>query len=97
MLCPDFERIDRDTIEYYLQELEGDYYSFLDYSSVSLLKNYGLLNAIQADKIVALKEYISSIPANLWNKNSFEVDLKWQKVHDQACDILRSLNVKGNK
>lgn len=57
MLSPDFEDIGSDKIKDYLEELEGDYYSFLDHDVVTPLRDNGLLNDIQTNNIVKLKSY----------------------------------------
>ena len=96
-ICAAFESTVDEEIEDYLEELEGDYYTFFDKINIIPLQKANLLTDIQFEMIVTLKKDISSISPNLWNKVSIKKDLLWNKVVKEADDILNSLDVSRRK
>ena len=97
MVCPDYTIVTDDKIEGYLQELEGDFYTFFDYNSLSLLFNGGILNTDQVNEITRLKSMLLGIPANFWNLKSFKEDTKWKDCRFLATKVLNSLGIEKRK
>ena len=93
MVCPDFNIISDSEIEDYLSELEGDYYTFFDMISLLPLQQDGMLTKDQMNNIAELKNVISKIPVDLWNKDAFRKDIYWEEARKRSNDILNSLGV----
>ena len=97
MICPSFENTTDEEIKDYLDELEGDYYTFLDYNALEPLRNANLLDDIQVNRIVGLKDDIKIITPDLWNITSFKTDPKWVVVRNSAESVLDSMNISKRK
>ncbi|NOW95866.1 hypothetical protein [Mucilaginibacter sp. SG564] len=93
MVSPDFEKITKKEIEGYIEELEGDYYTFFDHINLIPLQNLGLLNDFHIEQITILKHIISNIPAHLWNNADFRDNSMWMKAREVADNLLSSLGV----
>jgi len=93
MISPNLESATDDDIDGYLEELEGDYYTFLDLNAITPLREADLLTDQQVENITQLKAFMNTIAPSLWNISSFKKDVNWLNAREQANDILKSLNI----
>ncbi|MET3981611.1 hypothetical protein ABIB62_004227 [Mucilaginibacter sp. UYP25] len=91
IITPNLSETSDSKLDYYLEELEGDYYTFLDYNNVKLLFESNLLSSDHVEKITKLKVMINDLPTSLWNTTSFRLDLRWKEIQSAAHNILESL------
>ncbi len=97
MSCSDLGVTTTDEIEDYLEELEGDYYTFFDRANLIELYNAGLLNDWQLEKIGLLKNKIGDIPVSFWNEKSFKIEPQWSEVRILSNHILNSIGITKRK
>lgn len=93
MICSD-STISSDTVEEYLSELEGDYYTFFDRANTMSLYEAKILDMKQVDMVALLKDSINSMPKNVWNPQDFRENAAWEKARKLAEDILKQLGVE---
>jgi hypothetical protein len=97
MACPTIGIISDDDIGDYLEELEGDYYTFFDHINLVDLHNAGVLNDLQMKNIVSLKQMIGNIPTSLWQIEAVKTDVYWTEVRQSANEILNSIGISRRK
>lgn len=82
------------TIINQLQELEGDYYSFLHKKNIDELVKHQYLNKIDAEVIAQIRFNISQIDRALWNPDDFIKSNKWNKVRNKVINLIKTLQFK---
>lgn len=97
MISPDFCSMTDDDCDIYLQELEGDYWSFLDPANTTPLVEEGLLSDAQALVISELKATMTNIDPALWRKRFYYNHPDWDAVRIIAESLLASLGVTRRK
>lgn len=74
-----------------IEDLEGDYYSFLNENNIRFLLDNGLITLSSYEIISKIKLEIDNIPSNLWNTNDFLNNEIWNKIRTQVI-ILFQIN-----
>ena len=97
MASPDITRLDDDKLNNYLEELEGDYYTFLDMGTTELLVNEKIINISQQEAIFQIKLEINKIKPEFWNIESFKTDVQWINVSLASKEVLKSMGIQKTK
>lgn len=71
---------DEEIIVENLEELEGDYYTFLNPQYTLELMNERQINSLQKSGLDFLYEIIKSISPSLWNPHSFKTSPIWKQA-----------------
>jgi len=71
-----------DTLMSCLEELEGDYYTFLNEKYVYELLEHGMLSEKAVDIIKDIRLKIECIAQNKWNVEDFVIDKSWKEVRE---------------
>lgn len=80
-----------------LDELEGDFYTFLNEKYVYELYEAGLVSEKAFSKIKIIRLKIESINSNKWNVKDFVLDENWNEVRALVIDLfLWDLTAKNN-
>lgn len=81
-----------DEISDILEELEGDYYTFMHSDNiVFLIKDGVIVNDSISKSISELRFMIESIPVNMWNVDNYRNSNKWIEVRNQAAKVYSEL------
>jgi hypothetical protein len=75
-------------LEDHLQEIEGDYHTFLHIDNLNQLKEQKLIDGEVVLLATQLRNYIGNIPIDLWNAGSFEKNDEWKAIHLLAQKIV---------
>lgn len=76
-----------DTVQYCLDELEGDYYTFLHENSVSELCKAGMVSDVASIIIENIRSKIDNIGGDKWNIEDFFNDMSWQEIRKLIIDL----------
>jgi len=76
-----------DTLMSCLEELEGDYYTFLNEKYVYELWENGMLSENAVDIIKDIRLKIECIAQNKWNVKDFVIDKSWKEVRERVVDL----------
>jgi hypothetical protein len=82
-----------DDIAEALEELEGDYVSFIHINSLIWLKDAGILDDTQISLIQILRNKIDIMPSSSWNPVSYRNNAEWIEIHAISNKILNSLGI----
>jgi hypothetical protein len=77
-----------DIIKNYLDELEGDVYTFLHQNNLEQLENDSLISGEIIRLASSLREAILSLPKELWTVKAYQEDIEWERIHLSARTIL---------
>lgn len=76
-----------DTVQYCLDELEGDYYTFLHEDLVSELRKAGMIADADFITIKNIRSKIDQIENDEWNVQGFLNDKNWQEIRDLIVNL----------
>ena len=74
-------------ISYQLEELEGDYYTFLHNNNIDELVNKGYLSSSNKILIEQIRTKISKIDSSLWNPEDFIWNRKWIEIRKDVLKV----------
>lgn len=75
-----------------LEELEGDYYTFLNPINVEKIYSENLITYNAKKTLLQLFEIIHNLDSNKWNVNSFLSDKNWKQARDLSEDVMKSFD-----
>ena len=87
---------DRNEISYILEELEGDFRTFLHIDNLKKYKEQGLIDDFQLEVINRIVSIISNIPIKKWNPIDFKENRDWAKSRLLASYLLNDLDFENN-
>jgi hypothetical protein len=82
---------EEDVIQYYLDELEGDTYTFLHFGNLKQLLDYGFISSEIFQLASELREVVQVLPIRSWTVKYYKEDLQWRNIHSLAQAILNIL------
>ena len=81
-------------LEYKLEELEGDSYTFLHKDSVDLLLKNNNISEKEYRLILSIRQKIMCIQRDLWNPTDFLENVKWIDVRKETIEVLNLYSCK---
>lgn len=78
-------------IQNQLEELEGDYYTFLYEDFILLLIKYNYLPKEVFDKVNDIREKISKISPENWNSDDFINNQKWIDIRILVIAVFKNI------
>lgn len=75
-----------------LEELEGDYYTFLHKDNIDKLFQSGHITEDSGKTLLVLREKIEKIDKSLWNPKEFIENIEWIEVRNIVLKLLIDLN-----
>ena len=87
------EEID-EVIQSNLEELEGDYYTFLNPINIEKMYSKNLVTNKTKKALHYLFEIIHNLDLNKWNVNSFLSDKEWNEVRVLVDDVIKSIDLE---
>lgn len=76
-----------DRVQYCLEELEGDYFTFLHEDFVSELCKAGMITDADSITIKNIRSKIDRIENDQWNVQGFLNDKSWQEIRVLIVDL----------
>ncbi|UIR57317.1 hypothetical protein LZQ00_05745 [Sphingobacterium sp. SRCM116780] len=76
-----------DTVQSNLEELEGDYYTFLNQDYVEELFKLGMVSEEGFGMIMKIRTVIDNIEQNKWNVKDFLNDKIWMEVRKLTIEL----------
>ncbi|WP_035690820.1 hypothetical protein [Flavobacterium sp. F52] len=94
MVVPNCINIDERNhlIEFNLEELEGDFYTFLNPININKLHSENLIDDEVRFKLERLFVLIQDIESKDWNSDSFLTNPKWLVIHNLTKEIAQILS-----
>ena len=86
-----YNNLSDDGIDDVLEELEGDYYTFMHIDNLKILEHNGCITIDNTVLILDLREKIQALPPNLWNNYDFKNSIKWHYIRNDAVKILKEI------
>jgi len=80
-----------DLIKFNLEELEGDFYAFLNPINLNKLHSENLINSDVKFKLEQLFVLLQNIESKDWNTNSFLTNPKWSVIHNLIKEVIQSI------
>jgi hypothetical protein len=74
-----------------LEDLEGEYYTFMHRDNVTLLMQDGYISQSAGDGILELRFKIGAVPADLWTVDDYKNGRHWQYIRNRASEILKEM------
>ena len=81
----------KSTIQNSLDELEGDYFTFLFKEEINKLFKAGYIKNETVQKIETVREAVGNLEKTLWEPDKFINDVKWKIIRELVIDILNTL------
>ena len=75
-------------IEEKLNELEGDYYTFLNNVNLRKLSDSNLIDSDIVVLIDEIRQQISNVKPSLWNPTDFIKSHEWFEIREKVKDVL---------
>ncbi|MBL4669153.1 MAG: hypothetical protein JKY30_07810 [Flavobacteriales bacterium] len=82
------------SIQFQLEELEGDYHTFFHEDNLQDLCNDGLISDELVVRVREIKNRIDNIDSLLWNPMDFINSEEWKEVRGIAVGILKEEIIK---
>lgn len=94
MVVPNCINIDERNhlIEFNLEELEGDFYTFLNPININKLHSENLIDDEVRFKLERLFVLMQDIESKDWNSDSFLTNPKWLVIHNLTKEIAQILS-----
>lgn len=89
----DHSNLSDDGISEVLEELEGDYYTFMQVDNLNFLEKNGYIKISDITSILKLRAKIQALPNNLWTIESFRNSIRWQYIRNDAAIILKEIEI----
>lgn len=86
---------DKSLVDYHLEELEGDFYTFLHADNLEKLRVQGLIDNETVLSGVGLRERIQKISPNSWTSKAFCTESEWLNVRLDAANLLLQESTSG--
>lgn len=84
-------------LEYQLEELEGDSYTFLHKNTLEILLKERKINQEEFNIILSVREKILNVESELWNIKDFLESTKWKDIRTETINLLKLLEKDNSK